>query len=250
MMVSRAAQNDSFPVLDAAGAVWSCIRRAVYPLMGRARDWSMLRHTPLVGSAGLRPCVSDRIVDVMPGGVVVLDRSWRIVAVNISARQLQDAQLVQDIASILAEHGLAPASLTLEITESVAMQNTEATIARLQALKALGVRIAIDDFGTGYSSLSYLQRFPIDILKIDRAFVKGIAENADDEALARTIVQLARTLRLQTVAEGIETFEQLERLRVLDCDFGQGYYFARPMLREQIAEILAGSSHLAACNVA
>jgi diguanylate cyclase (GGDEF)-like protein/PAS domain S-box-containing protein len=172
------------------------------------------------------------------------------VAVNISARQLQDAQLVQDVAAILDECQLDPASLTLEITESVAMQNTEATIARLGALKALGVRLAIDDFGTGYSSLSYLQRFPIDILKIDRAFVKGIAENDDDEALAHTIVQLARTLRLKTVAEGIETVEQLDRLRALGCDHGQGYYFARPMPGEQLAEMLAASSHLADRNVA
>jgi diguanylate cyclase (GGDEF)-like protein/PAS domain S-box-containing protein len=172
------------------------------------------------------------------------------VAVNISARQLQDAQLIHDVASILAECQLDPSTLTLEITESVAMQNTEATIARLGALKALGVRLAIDDFGTGYSSLSYLQRFPIDILKIDRAFVKGIAENEDDAALAHTIVQLARTLRLSTVAEGIETFEQLERLRALGCDHGQGYYFARPMLGEQLEEVLAGSSHLADRNVA
>jgi diguanylate cyclase (GGDEF)-like protein/PAS domain S-box-containing protein len=172
------------------------------------------------------------------------------VAVNISARQLQDAQLVEDVAAILEECLLDPASLILEITESVAMRNTEATIARLGALKALGVRLAIDDFGTGYSSLSYLQRFPIDILKIDRAFVKGIAENDDDEALAHTIVQLARTLRLKTVAEGIETNEQLERLRALGCDYGQGYYFARPMPGEQLAAMLAGSSHLAERDVA
>jgi len=172
------------------------------------------------------------------------------VAVNISARQLQDAQLIQDVASILAENQLEPSALTLEITESVAMQNTEATIARLQALKGLGVRLAIDDFGTGYSSLSYLQRFPIDILKIDRAFVKGIAENADDEALARTIVQLARTLRLSTIAEGIETVEQLERLRELGCEHGQGYYFARPMPPEQLAEMLAADLPLQARNVA
>jgi diguanylate cyclase (GGDEF)-like protein/PAS domain S-box-containing protein len=172
------------------------------------------------------------------------------VAVNISARQLQDAQLVEDVAAILDACRLDPAALTLEITESVAMQNTEATIARLGALKALGVRLAIDDFGTGYSSLSYLQRFPIDILKIDRAFVKGIAENDDDEALAHTIVQLARTLRLKTVAEGIETYEQLERLRALGCDYGQGYYFARPMPGEQLAAMLAGNSHLADRNVA
>jgi EAL domain-containing protein (putative c-di-GMP-specific phosphodiesterase class I) len=130
------------------------------------------------------------------------------------------------------------------------MQNTEATIARLQALKAIGVRLAIDDFGTGYSSLSYLQRFPIDILKIDRAFVKGIAENTDDEALARTIVQLARTLRLRTIAEGIETAEQLERLRALGCDHGQGYYFARPMPAEQVAEMLTADASLAERNVA
>lgn len=163
------------------------------------------------------------------------------VAVNISARQLQDAQLVEFVAGLLVEHDLHPSTLTLEITESVAMQNTEETIARLEALKELGVRIAIDDFGTGYSSLSYLQRFPIDILKIDRAFVQGIAENADDQALAQTIIQLARTLRLSTVAEGVETVEQLERLRALGCDHAQGFYFARPIPSEQISALLSRS---------
>jgi diguanylate cyclase (GGDEF)-like protein/PAS domain S-box-containing protein len=172
------------------------------------------------------------------------------VAVNISARQLQDKQLVDQVSVLLAEHDLDPATLTLEITESVAMQNTEATIARLEALKELGVRIAIDDFGTGYSSLSYLQRFPIDILKIDRAFVQGIADNADDQALAQTIVQLARTLRLATVAEGIETVEQLERLRALGCDHGQGFLFARPVPNAQIIDLLARSRYQDIRNVA
>ncbi|MCC7371616.1 MAG: EAL domain-containing protein [Chloroflexi bacterium] len=172
------------------------------------------------------------------------------VAVNISARQLQEPQLVERVADLLVEHALDPASLTLEITESVAMQNTEATIARLEALKSLGVHIAIDDFGTGYSSLSYLQRFPIDILKIDRAFVQGIAENGDDHALAQTIVQLARTLRLSTVAEGIETVEQLECLRALGCDHGQGYLFARPIPAGQLSDLLAASLHVDIRNVA
>jgi len=160
------------------------------------------------------------------------------VAVNLSARQLQDPDLVADVTEIIAECGIEPSTLTLEITETVAMHNTEVTIARLEALKALGVRLAIDDFGTGYSSLSYLQRFPIDILKIDRAFVRGIAENADDHALAQTIVQLARTLRLDTVAEGIETIAQLEQLRGLGCNQAQGYYFAKPLLGEQITTLL------------
>ncbi|MGE3909054.1 MAG: EAL domain-containing protein [Chloroflexota bacterium] len=172
------------------------------------------------------------------------------VAVNISARQLQDARLVERVAELLDQYALDPSTLTLEITESVAMQNTEDTIARLAALKVLGVRLAIDDFGTGYSSLSYLQRFPIDILKIDRAFVQGIAENEDDQALAQTIVQLARTLRLSTVAEGIETAEQLARLQELGCDHGQGFFFSRPVPSERISELLRGRSEAPIRSVA
>jgi EAL domain-containing protein (putative c-di-GMP-specific phosphodiesterase class I) len=118
------------------------------------------------------------------------------------------------------------------------MQDTEATIAKLQALKALGVSLAIDDFGTGYSSLSYLQQFPIDLLKIDRAFVSGVGQGVTDSALARAVVSLGSALGVQTVAEGIEQAEQVHELRELGCERGQGYFFARPQSEEGISALL------------
>jgi EAL domain-containing protein (putative c-di-GMP-specific phosphodiesterase class I) len=130
---------------------------------------------------------------------------------------------------VLDETGLDPGRLVLELTESLLMQDTEATIAKLENLKHLGVHLAIDDFGTGYSSLSYLRRFPVDILKIDRSFVEGLGTEAEESALARAIVKLGHTLRLKTVAEGIEASAQLEALRALECNFGQGFFLAHPL---------------------
>ncbi|WP_433043791.1 putative bifunctional diguanylate cyclase/phosphodiesterase [Dactylosporangium sp. CS-033363] len=162
------------------------------------------------------------------------------VNVNLSARQFQHEGLVEEVAGILAETGVDPHQIVLEITESLLMQDTDTTIETLDRLKALGVRLAIDDFGTGYSSLSYLKRFPVDILKIDRSFVDGInAEQGGDATLAEAVVQLGRALQLQTVAEGIETAEQWSTLQDLGCEFGQGYLFARPGAAESISEILS-----------
>lgn len=149
------------------------------------------------------------------------------MSVNLSGRQVQDAGLVADVADALRVSGLDPGSLVLEITESVVMDDSEATIARLHELKELGVLLAIDDFGTGYSSLSYLGRFPVDILKIDRAFVSSIGESTEDSALVRAIIKLAHTFHLQTVAEGIEDLRQLELLVDMGCTLGQGYYFSQ-----------------------
>ncbi|HEX2038101.1 MAG TPA: EAL domain-containing protein [Acidimicrobiales bacterium] len=161
------------------------------------------------------------------------------VSVNLSARQLQQEGLVRMVQDVLAETGLDPSTLTLEITESAVMNDHVTTIVRLNQLKALGVRIAVDDFGTGYSSLSYLRRFPIDVLKIDRTFVDGVADGPQKRALLRTIVDLGRTLNLETVAEGIELPEELQQLRSLDCELGQGYYFARPLDADGVEELLA-----------
>ena len=160
------------------------------------------------------------------------------VSVNISGRHLQDAGLVEDVAAALRESGLTPASLTVEITESVLMQNTEATLVRLHELKALGVRLAIDDFGTGYSSLSYLQRFPVDILKIDKSFIDGVERGRNDDALARTIIALGQMLSLRTIAEGIEEGDQVRRLQDLGCELGQGYFFAKPLPAEELDALL------------
>ena len=122
-----------------------------------------------------------------------------------------------------------PASLVLEITESVMMQDMELSIARLGELKALGVQLAVDDFGTGYSSLNYIRRFPVDILKVDKSFIDGVADSGEESALTAAIIELAGILRLRPVAEGIERAEQVERLLELSCELGQGYYFAKPM---------------------
>jgi EAL domain-containing protein (putative c-di-GMP-specific phosphodiesterase class I) len=152
--------------------------------------------------------------------------------VNVAPRQLQEDTVIDHVRDALLASGLPPASLVLEITETAMMHDTEATIEKLHALKALGVRLAIDDFGTGYSSLSYLQRFPVDLLKIDRAFVSTLASDAastgDNGSLAATIVSLAKTLRLRAVAEGVETEEQAAALAALGCELAQGYLFARP----------------------
>ena len=151
------------------------------------------------------------------------------VSVNVSARQLDGDRLIDDVEDALALSGLAPARLILELTETALMHDAEATVARLQALKALGVRIAVDDFGTGYSSLAYLKQFPIDVLKIDRSFISGITDSAEAVALVHTLVQLGKVLGIETVAEGVETSGQVEVLRAERVDGGQGFHFARPM---------------------
>lgn len=161
------------------------------------------------------------------------------VSVNVSARQLQDPELIHDVVAALQSSDLDPQHLTLEITESVVMEDVEASIDRLKELKALGVKLAIDDFGTGYSSLSYLQRFPVDVLKIDRSFVKVIDDDAEDSALVRAIVNLTDALGLESVAEGVETSEQLAALMAMGCDRAQGYYFARPLWANELESFLS-----------
>jgi predicted signal transduction protein with EAL and GGDEF domain len=158
------------------------------------------------------------------------------VGVNLSARQLPtaaaDARLALDAA------GLPPDLLTLEVTESTLVGDTEAAHAALAAIKALGVGLALDDFGTGYSSLAYLQRFPMDVLKIDKSFVDGVAGQGRGSALARTIVALGDSLGMFTVAEGVETEAQRAALLALGCRFGQGYLFARPMPPDEVTPLL------------
>jgi diguanylate cyclase (GGDEF)-like protein/PAS domain S-box-containing protein len=163
------------------------------------------------------------------------------VSVNISPRQLLHGSIVADVRSALEDSGLEPASLTLEITEGVLVEEAGPSLAALEGLKSLGVRIAIDDFGTGYSSLSYLSRLPIDVLKIDRSFVADIGSSRQAAALVRSIVKIGQTLQLETIAEGIETEQQLERLRRLGAKLGQGYLFARPLTAKALAELLVAS---------
>ena len=172
-------------------------------------------------------------------------RAWRSsvaggtdlrVAVNISGRHLQHGDLVQDVAQALAESGLEPGNLVIELTESTIMHNTEANLARLRQLKALGVRLAIDDFGTGYSSLAYLHRFPIDILKIDQSFVNRLTNTYNGPELARAVITLGETLGLDTVAEGIELEPQVAALLALGCVAGQGFLFAAAGSLEELSK--------------
>jgi diguanylate cyclase (GGDEF)-like protein len=151
------------------------------------------------------------------------------VAVNVSGRQLDSDQVLTDITDALKASGLDPGALTIEITETTIMRNIEDTAHRLGALKELGVRIAIDDFGTGYSSLAHLQRFPVDALKIDRSFITGLSHNQEGQTLIRTLVQLGKSLAIETFAEGIEQQHELSLLRDEDCDSGQGFLFAQPL---------------------
>ncbi|HEX9766098.1 MAG TPA: EAL domain-containing protein [Nitriliruptorales bacterium] len=179
-------------------------------------------------------------VEALVGWQARYPRSPRLaVTVNLSARQLQDHALIDDVRAAIESSGVTARDLTLEITETVAMQHTASNIERLRALKALGVRLAIDDFGTGYSSLAYLRRFPIDVLKVAKPFVDGIEEGTDDARLAQGIIELAHALGLTTVAEGIEHRKQHDRLREWACDVGQGYHYARPMPPEEVELLLS-----------
>jgi diguanylate cyclase (GGDEF)-like protein len=172
-------------------------------------------------------------------------RAWQdrhpglTVAVNLSARQFQEPSLVAQVTDALADTGLEPRCLQLEITESSAMQNAQSAIQTLRELKALGVGLSIDDFGTGYSSLSYLKRFPIDTLKIDQSFIRDIGSDPDDAAIASAIIALAHVLKLKVVAEGVETAGQLEFLTAHGCDRTQGYLFSRPLSADLCGELLA-----------
>ena len=161
------------------------------------------------------------------------------IAVNVSARQLDCDQICDDVSAALADSGLSPASLTLEITETALMRDATETVRRLTAIKKLGVRVAIDDFGTGYSSLGHLRQFPVDALKIDRSFITGLAHNQDGESLVHTLVQLGKALSIETIAEGIEADGELSMLRENQCDGGQGFLFARPLDAEATRDFLA-----------
>ncbi len=168
------------------------------------------------------------------------------MAVNLSARQLQRPEIVQEIAQVLLETGLPPECLVLEITESVMMQDMALSNERLTQLKHLGVLLAVDDFGTGYSSLNYIRRFPVDILKVDKSFVDGVSDGGEESALTAAIIELAGILNLRPVAEGIERADQLEKLLELGCELGQGFYFSKPLAIEGIEDLLRSRHMLAA----
>ncbi|MEW5745831.1 MAG: EAL domain-containing protein [Nitrospirota bacterium] len=161
-----------------------------------------------------------------------------VVTVNLSARQFQQPNLVEMVSRVLKETGLSPESLELEITESIAMQNIELTIPSLSRLNEMGVRLSIDDFGTGYSSLSYLKKLPIQKIKIDKSFISGLSNDPDYKAIVNAVIAMGRKLRLNVVAEGVETGEQLSFLHSSFCDEIQGYLFSRPVPAEEFEELM------------
>jgi EAL domain-containing protein (putative c-di-GMP-specific phosphodiesterase class I) len=162
------------------------------------------------------------------------------MSVNVSARQLATGDFVGLVAAVLEETGLGAEALCLELTESAVVES--GAMATLAGLKRLGVQLAIDDFGTGWSSLGHLRRFPIDMVKLDRSFVSGLGREPQDASVAAAIISLAHALGLSTVAEGIETGEQLSVLAALGCDLGQGYLFARPAPVEAFGDVVASSA--------
>jgi diguanylate cyclase (GGDEF)-like protein len=166
------------------------------------------------------------------------------VSVNVSARQFEEKHLVERIALALRDTGLPPGALELEVTESLLMRDLNQAIARMRALKDMGISLSIDDFGTGYSSLSALKTFPISTLKIDKSFVRDLAHSPDDQAIALAVISLGHRLQLRVIAEGVETEEQREFLAANDCDEMQGYLFSPPVPAEQITDMLRTQAQL------
>jgi diguanylate cyclase (GGDEF)-like protein/PAS domain S-box-containing protein len=160
------------------------------------------------------------------------------MAVNLSLRQLTDDNLIDDIRTALNDSGMTPNLLELEITESMVMHNPVRIIAVLTKIKTLGVRLAIDDFGTGYSSLAQIKHFPIDTLKVDRSFIRNVPQDVEDKAITEAIIAMGRTLSLTVIAEGVETIEQMNFLKDRSCDEMQGFYFSKPIIPEQFADLL------------
>ena len=230
-----------------------CIRLADFAIVG-AEALIRWRHRDrgLVGPGEFIP-IAEETGLIVPIGRWVLAQAceaaarWaarypeagpQTVRANLSARQLQDPGLVEDVAEILAANGLSAELLGLEITESSLVEDPELVERRLGALRTLGIRLAIDDFGTGYSSLSYLQRFPIDIIKIDKSFVAGVGRTDEESAMARAIIELAHNLGMETIAEGVERPEQVNAVRRLRCAYAQGYHFSPPLPAAELEELL------------
>jgi diguanylate cyclase (GGDEF)-like protein len=197
--------------------------------------------------------IAEETGHIIPLGIWVLGqacrqmRRWQdmspaneplTISVNLSGKQFMQHDLLEQIQAVLRETGLDPRSLKLEITETVVMENIETATRTLEQLRALGVELSIDDFGTGYSSLSYLQSFPVSILKVDRSFVSRITESDGTVEIVRTILRLAQHLGMSVVAEGVETEQQRAQLRALECEFGQGYYFSKPMDEDAVEALL------------
>jgi diguanylate cyclase (GGDEF)-like protein/PAS domain S-box-containing protein len=198
---------------------------------------------PLAEEMGLIVPIGRWVLGEASAQAVEWARRWPelgslALSVNVSARQLQDRGFVGEVAEIVAEHGLSAERLVLELTESSLVEDPDQAVRRLRGLRELGIRLAIDDFGTGYSSLGYLQRYPIEILKVHRAFVAELGRDHDEPTLAKAILQLAHHLGMQTIAEGVENAAQVEALRALGCGYAQGYHFSRPLTADAFAALL------------
>jgi diguanylate cyclase (GGDEF)-like protein/PAS domain S-box-containing protein len=246
----QALERDEFllhyqPKLDlAAGTVsgFEALLRWNHPERGLVAP---LEFIPILEDTGLILPVGEWVI----GAVCRQIKDWEAqgmapapVAINLSARQLQQGDLPGAIARIVAGAGVAPALLEFELTESMLMTDPEAAVAILSRIKALGMRLSVDDFGTGYSSLAYLKRFPLDALKIDRTFVRDLADDPDDAAITKAVIRLAHSLNLKVVAEGVETVEQLRELKRYDCDEIQGYYVGRPLPAADCGALLANAA--------
>ena len=208
---------------------------------------SPARFVPILEDTGLIMPVGDWVLSTACGQIKAWQRQGlgsRSVAVNLSARQFQRPGLDAAVARLIEEAGIDPRQLELELTESLLMRDAEQAIRVLRTLKSYGVRIAVDDFGTGYSSLAYLKRFPLDALKIDRAFVHDVNNDADDAAITIAIIDLAHSLKLKVIAEGVETQAQLAFLREHGCDEIQGYLFARPGPAAECTQLLSRGRRL------
>jgi len=236
MDLREALANDQFhlvyqPIVslsDMSPVGVEALIRWQHPVRGEVQPEDFI---PLLEETGLITQIGRWVLDEACAQSALWRTAGHLVgiAVNVSGRQLDSDEIVADVESALAQSGLVPQALTIEITETTLMRNAEETAGRLAAIKALGVRIAIDDFGTGYSSLSHVQKFPVDALKIDRSFISGLLRNQQGEAMIRTLVQLGKALSIETVAEGIEQEHELSQLQGELCDSGQGFLFARPL---------------------
>ncbi len=162
-----------------------------------------------------------------------------MVSVNVSKRQVAEPGFVDEVRQVLSDVGISGSRLKLEITESVIMENPDSIADVLQQFKESGIQVHMDDFGTGYSSLSYLHRFPLDVLKIDREYISTLSADTDYAEMVQTVVALAHTLNMQVIVEGVETEQQLRKLLLLNCDFAQGFYFAKPLVADDARELIA-----------